>query len=66
MSSFLSRLTAALTVGIGGAMATGVLNPKTAAYIALGAAMLQAFQHPVQQSSTDNAVASSAVAQNKS
>lgn len=47
-SSFLSRLTAAVTVGVGGAFSLGAINPKTAAYIALGAAILQAFQKPVQ------------------
>ena len=65
MSSFFSRLTAAVTVGIGGAMSMGVLNPKTAAWIALGAGVLQAFQHPVTQSTSDNAVAASAITANK-
>lgn len=48
MNSFFSRLNAALTVGIGGAYSAGLLQPKTALYIALGSAILQAFQHPVQ------------------
>ena len=65
-SAWISRICFAITTGIGTATALGAIPPRYAVWCVIATAMIQAFQHPVQQSTNDNRVASSAVAVNQS
>lgn len=59
--SFFSKATLAVTVGTGAALSSGVITNRTAAYIGIGAAVLQAFQPRVQQNQNDLTVVNNAL-----
>lgn len=64
-SAWISRICFALTTGIGTATAAGAIPPKYAVWCLVATSMIQAFQHPVQQSTEDNRAAASAVEASK-
>lgn len=61
-ASWVGRICAAITAGLGIATAAGVIPPKYAWIPLVVSGMVQAFQHPVMQSTNDNKAASEAVA----
>ena len=60
-SAWMSRICFAITTGIGTATAAGAIPPKYAVWCLVATAMIQAFQHPINQSTNDNKAASAAV-----
>jgi hypothetical protein len=64
-SALLSRIVASLAVALGVAVQQNLIPPKYAGLGVIALAGLQAFLHPVTQSSSDNTAAAVAVAQNQ-